>query len=109
MITFELYEKQNTATDRPRIVPKRRTGALSRYAGISRNRQEEITITTKQNKYKNKYNYRKMRNKALLLLLSFTALTSSYAINIAPTDLNATPAELAARYGKPVKIESSWF
>ena len=50
-----------------------------------------------------------MRNKALLLLLSFTALTSTYAINIAPTDLNATPAELAARYGKPVKIESSWF
>jgi hypothetical protein len=49
------------------------------------------------------------RNKALLLLLSFTALTSTYAINIAPTDLNATPAELAARYGKPVMIESSWF
>jgi hypothetical protein len=51
-----------------------------------------------------------MIKQLILLLLSFAGLAAqANAFNIAQTDLNATPAQLAARYGKPVRVEASWF
>jgi hypothetical protein len=46
--------------------------------------------------------------KDVLLIAAFAALSGG-ALQAQTTDLNLTPAQLATRYGKPVKVERAWY